>query len=71
MNVGELKAYIEVHRIPDDAPVMSAGSDHSRYEIGQGQLEDTVIKEGPRHFSEDFGEDVTDHGKRIKALVIR
>lgn len=71
MNVGQLLSYIKSHRIPDDAPVMMAGSDHSRFEIGLGQLEDTVIKEDGRSYSEDFGEDVVDSGKRIKALVIR
>lgn len=69
MNVGQLISYIKAHRIPDDAPVMITGaSDHSRAEADS--LEDTVIKEGLQ-YTEDFGEDVTDFGKRIKALVIR
>lgn len=68
MNVGQLLKYIKAHRISDDAPVMITGSDHSRAEADS--LEDTVIKEGLQ-YTEDFGEDVTDFGKRIKALVIR
>lgn len=69
MNVGQLLKYIKSHRISDDAPVMITGaSDHRRAEADS--LEDTVIKEGEQ-YAEDFGEDVTDFGKRIKALVIR
>jgi hypothetical protein len=73
MTVKELKALIT--DLPDDTPVLVAGSDHEYGDdtIRVGTVMKTVYGPSRTCWAEDYGEDLTPEaqwGKRTQALLI-
>lgn len=70
MTVGELKSIIANEKLPDSAPVLVPGSDHSYQIIHEVETEATHAGRG--HYFEYFGAEHLESGEvRIKALVLR
>lgn len=71
MNVGALRKLME--GLPDDAPVLTTGSDHS-YRAVEAEATTALQDEQHGDWTEDYGEDVTsekEFGKRRKVLIVR
>lgn len=68
MTVGELKRIIA--KLPDDAPVLVPGSDHSYQKIYEFGTDATYAGQG--HYFEYFGAEHLESGEvRVNALVLR
>lgn len=72
MTVGELKSVIE--KLPDDAPVLIPGSDHSYHLVGHADTEATRSGRG-RHsydYYEYYSEEDLEPGEtKVSALILR
>lgn len=71
MNVGQLKEHISRMKLPDNAPVLLSGSDHSLHTAAM--IDDEATQFGKdRDYAEFFGEEhLADGEHKIQALVIR
>lgn len=70
MTIGHLKKLIADANLPDTAPVLLSGSDHSYYTVGH--IETEAVEWGRRDFAEYYGEEYLQPGERkIQALILR